>query len=62
MIQNRAGQKLDRSTIQELLEPENDDGGPTDKQGMTAAVCELADRTYRKEWAPVLDRVLVLQK
>jgi hypothetical protein len=62
VIQNQAGKKLDRSTIQEQLEPENADGGPTDKQGMTAGVCKLADRTYRKEWKPMLDHVLVSKK
>jgi hypothetical protein len=32
--------------------------GPTDKEGITAAVCELADRTHRNYWAPVLAKVL----
>ena len=61
-IQHPAGKKLDRKTIRELLEPEDSEGGPTDKEGMTAVVCELADRTYRNDWSPVLTRVLAIQK
>ena len=61
-IQYPAGKKLDRKIIRELLEPEDSEGGPTDKQGMTAAVCELADRTYRNNWSPILSHVLVIQK
>src|SRR5438552_3908181 len=30
-----------------LVEPEETAGGPSDAQGMAAAACELADRTYR---------------
>jgi hypothetical protein len=61
-IQYPAGKKLDRKIIRELLEPEDSEGGPTDKQGMTAAVCELADRTYRNDWSPTLTQVLVIHK
>lgn len=61
-IQFPAGKRLQRETIRNFLEPKDSSGGPTDKQAMTAAVCELADRTYRNEWAPVLERVLVPQK
>jgi hypothetical protein len=58
VIQQPAGRKIVRKTIQSLLEPESDEGGPTDKEGMTAAVCELADRTYRNVWSPVLAAIL----
>jgi hypothetical protein len=61
-VQFPAGRRLDRGLIRNSLEPEADDGGPTDNQGMTAAACELADRTYFKNWAPVLNRVLLQQK
>ena len=61
-IQNPAGQKINRKTIRELLEPEADDGGPTDRQAMTAAACELADRTYHNNWAAVLNQVLAPKK
>jgi hypothetical protein len=57
-IQNPAGGKINRETVLELLEPEAKDGGPTDAQGMTAAACEVADRTYNNNWAPVLTQVL----
>ena len=62
MVQSPAGRRLDRQVIRDLVEPEAKDGGPTDKQGMTAVACELADRTYRKNWTPVLTRTLVQQK
>jgi hypothetical protein len=58
-IQNAAGNKVNREIIRNLLEPEVKDGGPTDIQGMTAAACELADRTYRNHWAPKLTGLLV---
>jgi hypothetical protein len=61
-VQVPAGRRLDREVIGDLVEPEDDNGGPSDKQGMTAVACELADRTYLKNWAPVLNRVLVQQK
>jgi hypothetical protein len=59
VVQNPAGQRLDRHTIDTLLEPEEANGGPSDAQGMAAAVSELADRTRRRNWAPVLTAVLV---
>jgi len=58
-VQNPAKHKLDRASIADHVEPEADAGGPTDAQGMTAAACELADRTYTKTWVPLLDKVLV---
>ena len=58
-MQYPAGQKLDRNVIRDYLEPEESDGGPTDGEGMTAAACELADRTYYKSWAPLLPNVLI---
>jgi hypothetical protein len=61
-VQFPAGTRLDRRTIRDYLESENTEGGPTDKQGMSAAVCELADRTYRNNWAPVLEKGLVTYK
>jgi hypothetical protein len=61
-VQSPAGRRLDRKTIRGLLEPKEDNGGPSDKQGMTAVACELADRAYRKNWAPVLTRILVQRK
>ena len=61
-VQSPAGRRFDPKVIRDLVEPEDKDGGPTDKQGMTAAVCELADRTYRKNWTPVLNRILVQPK
>lgn len=61
-VQNPAGRRLDRTLMRDLVEPESKDGGPTDKQGMHAVACELADRTYRKNWAPVLNRILVQPK
>jgi pimeloyl-ACP methyl ester carboxylesterase len=60
-VQYPAGQKLDRKSIGDYLEPEESDGGPTDAEGMTAAACELADRTYHRSWAPLLPHVLVQQ-
>ena len=57
-VQNPAGRKLDRASIAGLVEPEADDGGPTDAHGMAAAARELADRTYSKTWTPVLTKVL----
>lgn len=38
---------------------EEANGGPSDSQGVAAAVSELADRTRRSNWAPVLTAVLV---
>jgi hypothetical protein len=61
-VQSPAGRRLDRQVIDGLVEPEDKDGGPTDNQGMNAVACELADRTYRNNWAPLLNRTLVQQK
>jgi hypothetical protein len=61
-VQSPAGRRLDRGVIRGLVEPEDKDGGPTDNQGMNAVACELADRTYRKNWTPVLNRILVQRK
>ncbi len=58
-VQYPAGQKLGWNLIRDYLEPEESDGGPTDAEGMTAAACELADRTYYKSWAPLLPSVLI---
>jgi hypothetical protein len=58
-IQYPAFQRLDRSSIRDLLEPEEGEGGPTDKEGVTAAICEIADRTHLNTWTPVLRQVLV---
>ena len=58
-MQNPAGQRLDRNTTSQWLEPEEANGGPSDAQGMAAAVSELADRTYRSNWTPALTTVLV---
>jgi len=58
VVQYPAGAKLDRNKISNLLEPEMAEGGPSDKQGMTAAVCELADRTERNNWSPKLKHTL----
>jgi hypothetical protein len=58
-VQNPAGRRLDRNTITNRLEPEEANGGPSDAQGMAAAVSELADRTYRSNWTPALTTVLV---
>lgn len=32
--------------------------GVTDSQSLTAAACELSDRTNKGEWSPTLDAVL----
>jgi hypothetical protein len=58
-IQNAAGGKVNREIMRNLVEPEAKNGGPTDTQGMTAVACELADRTYRNDWAPTLTGLLV---
>jgi hypothetical protein len=61
-VQYPAGRKINRGVIRDLVEPADKNGGPTDREGMTAVVCELADRTYFKNWARVLTRVLVQYK
>ena len=59
VVQNAAGERLRGESIRTQLVPENTSGGPTDKQLGIAAACELADRTYRNEWARTLSNVLV---
>jgi hypothetical protein len=58
-VQNPAGRKLDRASIANMVEAEADAGGPTDREGMTAAACELADRTQTQTWTPTLAKPLV---
>ncbi len=58
--QNEAGAKFDRSNIRAGLMPEPPEG-PTDQQALAAAACELADRTHKNDWRPVLPSVLFLQ-
>ena len=61
-VQNPAGQRPRGESIKSQVVPENTNGGPTDKELGTAAVCELADRAYRDEWAPTLNGVLVQRR
>lgn len=58
LVQNPAGSSFDRRTIRAAVEPEPEDGGPTDQQALIAAACELADRTKKAEWRPTLTGVL----
>ena len=58
-VQNPAGRKLDRASIANMVEAEADAGGPTDREGMTAAACELADRTQTHTWTPALTGPIV---
>jgi hypothetical protein len=58
-VQYPAMKALDAKSITDLLEPEAERGGPTDGEGMSAVVCELADRTQLNVWAPTLSRTLV---
>ena len=58
-VQNPAGQRLDRKTITNLLEPEEADGGSSDAQGMAATVSELAGDNLRSNRTPALTTVLV---
>ncbi|HZO51485.1 MAG TPA: hypothetical protein VFB63_02150 [Bryobacteraceae bacterium] len=60
-VQYSAGRKLDRGVVRDLVEAEAEEGGPTDKEGMIAVACELADRTNYDNWSPVLTQIL-LQK
>ncbi len=55
--QNPAGANFDRQSIRKALMPEPPEG-PSDPEALTAAACELADRTNKNDWRPVLDRVL----
>ena len=58
-VQNGAGLRLDRTMMSSRLVPEEHNGGPTDAQGMGAAVAELADRTRMNNWSAELSLVLV---
>ncbi len=58
-VQYPAHRKIDRRVIRDLVEPAEKKGGPTDREGMTAAICELADRTYFDNWMPVLNQALI---
>jgi hypothetical protein len=55
--QNPAGAKFDRRNIRQAVMPEPPEG-PSDPEALTAAACELADRTRKNEWRPTLDAVL----
>jgi hypothetical protein len=57
-IQNPAGKRFTAASVRDAVEPEDRDGGPTDKAGMTAAAAELSDRTWRRDWSPTLAAVL----
>lgn len=57
VIQNKAGAVFDRHTIREAVLPEPPEG-PTAAQALTAAACELADRTTKRDWRPALPAVL----
>ena len=59
IVQNPAGKRFTTASIRDAVEPEDRDGGPTDKAGMVAAAAELADRTRSGNWSPTLDRVLI---
>ena len=58
-VQNPAGAKFDRISIRGAVIPEPPDGGPTDQEALTAAACELADRTNKGDWKPTLAALLV---
>jgi hypothetical protein len=51
--QNPAGASFDRRSIRNAVMPEPPEG-PTDPEALTAAACELADRTRKNDWRPVL--------
>lgn len=57
-IQYPAMNRVVGSAISDLLEPEPSDGGPTNPQGMAAAMSELADRVRLDDWTPRLAGVL----
>jgi hypothetical protein len=58
-IQNPAGKRFMPIEVGNAVEPEAGDGGPTDKEGVLAAIAELADRTRQREWSPALKHVLI---
>jgi hypothetical protein len=53
LVQNPAGKRFDSRTIRQATEP-----GGFYVEGLVAAACELADRTQRGEWSPLLQEVL----
>jgi len=53
MVQNPAGKRFDSRTIRQATEPSG-----FFEEGLAAAACELADRTQRGEWSPLLQEVL----
>lgn len=55
--QNPAGAKFDRFSIRRAVMP-GPPNGVTNSQALTAAACELADRTNRGNWSPALNAVL----
>jgi hypothetical protein len=57
-VQNPAGAKFDRASIRTAVMPEPEDGGPTDPEALTAAACELADRTNKGDWRATLPALL----
>jgi len=57
-VQNPAGAKFDRANIRSAVMPEPEDGGPSDPEALTAAACELADRTKKGDWKPTLSALL----
>jgi hypothetical protein len=61
-VQNPAGKRFTAGTIRDVVEPEERDGGPTDKDGLAALAAELADRVEHRNWSPTLDHVLVEKK
>lgn len=56
VVQNPAGKRFDGRTIRQATEPDG-----LFAEGMAAAACELADRTQRGEWSPILKDVLYPQ-
>lgn len=53
VVQNPAGKRFDSMTIRQATE-----AGGFYEAGLAAAACELADRTQRGEWSPLLQEVL----
>lgn len=58
-VQNSANARPDRKAIGRQVEPEVKNGGPSDDQGMEAAIAELADRTRLNNWKDELAEVLI---
>ena len=57
-VQNPAGKKFSAQSIRQAVEPAARNGGGSNAQGLAAAASELADRTQKDDWRPVLDQVL----